>query len=379
MNTTSLSLVALAAAAAVAWTPANQAVRATRTEAPVGRLYVLATDDLATGALLDVRGGPPWDVRPIAVTGGAQRLRRFGADLFAIDIVGGALERVPLDGGPTEVHDLGAQSEPQDVCVAEDAGGARVAWVSRRHDPRLFRLDLASGNGADGVDLSPVARGSTLELGTMIRDGSRLLVQVKVLGSTDVPGSLDAGLLAVVDLTTETLLDVVPGEPGVQGVELAGAPPQHDMQIVEGTRTLFVAANQGALDGRGAIERVDLDTLESIGFALSEQQPVADLGAFVMTSPDAGYFVFHTDFAASTHVKPFTIQGGPAPGPEILVFLGDQVGELAYDAGARRLYVPSRWAGGPAGVYVIDTSTDQLVPGGPIPTGLRAHDVVVGP
>lgn len=335
---------------------------------PLASVLIATTDGGAAGALDLARGGPPWDVTTLARTGGGRLLRRFGPDAWLVDPAAGKVERIPLAGGPSEVLDLGA-SRPQDVHVAPSPSGP-VAWISRQDDPRLARLDLTTGVLTDSVDLSPL--GASLRLGTLERDGTRLFVQVEIVTPTAVGGQ---GALAVVDLVGESLVDVDPVQPGVQPIFLAGAPPHLKMQVVPETRTLFVSATQGTNDTQGAIEMVDLDALASIGFAVSEQQ-LGDLGGFVLTSPAGGYLVFHTDFAASTHLVPFTVAGGATFG-ELILLLGDVVDALTFDPRTGFLYLPSGVAAGPQGVWVLDTATNEVLGGGPIPTGLRARDVIV--
>lgn len=375
MRYRTLTLVALALAAGAVPTRAQTGVGGLPERAPVPvppRVLALESDDLATGTLLDVTGDPPARVRALATTDGAQRLRRFGPELFLIHVPGGTLERVSLDGSAGELFDLGPTSEPQDVHVVAGARGW-VAWVTRRHETALLRIDLASGERTDAVDLAPLGDGAPIALGTLERDGAHLFVQIRVEGA--VPGE-EHGLLGVVDLASETLLDLDATELGVQGIELAGAPPQLPMQIVAETRSLFVSATEGRLDGRGAIERVDLDSLANQGPVLTEEQ-VGDLGAFVMTSPEGGYFVFHTDIVPSTHLARFTVEGGPIFEGDLVTMLGDAVDVLAYDRAHERLYLPTRYAWGEPGIHVFDTLANEPVPGSPIATGMAVHDVLV--
>jgi hypothetical protein len=344
------------------------------------RLYAATTDGGALGAAVQVRGGPPWVVQTLGMTDGGRQLRRFGRQVYVVNDVAGTITRLPAAAsGVPQVYDLGPTSEPQDIHVpGPQAQLVPIAYVTRRHDPFLHRLDLTTGQGTDVVDLGPVGGGAEIALGTLERDGTRLFVQVRVFDSGgSLTGGDDTGVLAVVDLTTHTLIDVDPAQPGVQGVALQGAPPRLKMQILPGTRTLFVSTTDGFLDGRGGIEMVDLDTLTSIGFALSEQQ-VADLGGFVMIKPDEGFFVFHTDLLPSTHLMHFTIEAGPDPGPEIIVLLEDTVDALAYNPFSGRIFLPSGFSSAPRGIYVFDAQTQQPVGSGPIDTGMRPHDVILG-
>ncbi len=339
------------------------------------RLYAATADDFDSGLLVTAQGGPPWAVNKLAETKGGRLVRSFGKFLYVIDDAHGVILRVKRDGTERSWIDVGARSAPQDIHVKDD-----VAYVTRRDNARLLRIHLPTGIQTESVDLSVLAHGqAAISLRTMERDNKRLFVQVQFeqggSSAVPVPGP-SGGVLAVVALGTETLIDVDPSTFGIQGVTLAGAPPRLKMQKVD--RTLFVSTTDERLDGHGGIEMVDMDALKSVGYALSEAAFGADLGGFVMTSAKEGYFVFHTDIVASTHLKPFSIDGGVPPGLEIVVLLGDFVDSLAHDPVAKQIYLPSGFAGFGAtpGIYVVSTVTNQVV-GVPVDTVERPHDVIV--
>lgn len=335
------------------------------------RAFFAATAAGFTGAgnVIEVRGGPPWFDGDVAPTAGGRFLRRFGRFLYVVNTGNGSITRLRKDGGELRTIDVGVASAPQDV--RPTAPG--TLYITRRDDPRLWRYDLVTGSGVDAVDLGVLAGANeTLMLRTMHSDGGRLFVQLDLRDSHGA----SRGVLGVVDLVTEQLVDVDPLQPGIQGIQLAGAPPHLRMQVLG--RTLFVSTTGDRLDNRGGIERVDLDTLASIGFALTEEQiGGADLGGFVMLSADEGYAVAHTDIIASTHLRHFTLGEGPTPGPDLVTLLGDAVESLAYDARNERLYLPSGFAGFGAErrVFVLDTRTRQLE--GMIPTAESVHDLVI--
>jgi len=326
-------------------------------------LWVLTADDASSGAVVAVQSRP-WHVRTLAATDGALWLRRFGHALFAVNRATGRIRRVPIRGGSVQEYDVGPTSEPQDVLVRPLSPSA---FVTRRYDPYLAELDLVTGAISDAVDLSPVGHGAPIALGTLERDGEHLFVQVRV---EDVPGA--SGVLAVVDLAQTELLDLDPVAPGIQGIALQGAPPRGKMQILG--RTLFVSATESSLDARGGIERVDLDLLVSTGFAITEEDGGSDMGGFAMIAPDEGYYVFHTDLLASTHLKHFTTANGPDPGPEIVVFLNDTVDVIAHDPRTRRILLPAGFSD-PRGLYAVSTVTHEVV-GPPLDIG-RVQDVIV--
>ncbi|RKY17370.1 MAG: hypothetical protein DRQ55_15965 [Planctomycetota bacterium] len=340
------------------------------------RLIALTTDDAVIGAAIEVSGRGAATLTALGPTNGARHLRRFGQQVFAVHRDAGTILRLPLDGDASQLYDLGSTSEPMDVLVAGPTPGPTPglgeAWVTRRHDPRLLLVDLESGVATDSVDLSPVGGGSTISLGTMARHGSRLFVQVRISDTNAATGGDDGGVLAVVDLDQGVLLDVDGQTPGVQGVALQGAPPRFKMQIVG--ETLFVSTTDSTNDVRGGIERVDLTTLTSTGYAVSEANGHSDMGGFVMLDEDRGYYVFHTDLLTSTHLVSFTSSGGPEPG-SLIDLLGDTVDVLVHDPARGRVYLPSGGAFSGHGLYAFSTETNAQL-GPPLDTRLRPFDVV---
>lgn len=348
-------------------------------------LYAATRPDLHdAGALVAVGDVTPWTVEPLAATDGGQSVRVFGPLVFVLNRWTGTVTLVrPGSGEPPTVWQLDPLCEPVDVLVLGD-----TAWVARHRDSRLLCIDLPTGAQSEGLDLAALALpGESTLLGTLVRDGTRVFVQVTLTESSP-PGQRegregrearsfpDRGVLGVIDVGSESLIDVQPLVPGLQGVALDGAPPHLKMQILDEARRLYVSTTGSTLDDRGGIEIVDLVALRSIGYALSESQ-IADLGGFVMTSTAGGYFVFHTDIVASTHLKPFTIAGGPDADSEMIVLFG-VIDALAYDAQRHRIYLPSGFDGAHGlGLHAFDTRSNQPLPGSPFSTGAPPHDVVL--
>lgn len=345
---------------------------------PRARLFCATTDGGGLGAALRIHGGPPWYNRLLGSTDGGRRMRQFGSQLYIVNSGNDTITRISKRGSIPQVYNIGGGGEPQDIHDPNpQAQFAPLAFVTRRNNPNLLRLNLVTGQSFDVLDLSPVGQGKPIALGTMERDGQHLFVQVRVFEDQEsaVPVG-DTGVLAVVDLQTLSLVDVEPLTPGIQGVALQGAPPHLKMQIIDSVRTLYVSTTDGLLDSRGGIEMVNLNTLTSTGYALSEQV-TADMGGFVMTSPLGGFFVFHTDLLASTHLKRFTVLGGPDPGPEMIVLLGSQEEVIAYDPHQKRVYLPSGFTTATPGIYVFDAVTKLPIGSGPINTGMKPHDVLI--
>jgi hypothetical protein len=183
--------------------------------------------------------------------------------------------------------------------------------------------------------------------------------------------------IAVVDIATEQLIDVDPATPGVQAITLQGTAPRLKMQVVSQTRRLFVSAT-GDFFEQGGIEMIDLDALPSVGLAVSESGgPVgADLGPFVMVTPERGYLVFSTDLVISSHLKNFTVSGGVEPGPELHLSAGYFASVLVHE----RQNCTFFYAEGEIndyGVHVFDAQTGTRLTSEPVSTTGPPTDLVL--
>jgi hypothetical protein len=224
---------------------------------------------------------------------------------------------------------LGANTQPEDIAVV----GACRAYVTRRNSARLLRVDLCTGATTDTTDLAAFADSDgNPDLGAMIEHEERLFVQVRRANEDTGTRFVPPAMLAVIDVSTDTLIDADPARPGTQAIELEGTAAKYPMQIVAATRQLFVGASGGFHDA-GGIEVVHLDALRSEGLVIREADSMvgADLGPFVMVTPERGYLVYSTDFDLSSHLKPFSLSRGVPPGPDLYVTVGYAVPALVVD------------------------------------------------
>jgi hypothetical protein len=302
----------------------------------------VAWNDFArgVGVVQLLRALRPWELRLRAIETGrdATLHYRFGR-LYAVSRRDGTVTVITRRGGRVRtVIELGDRSEPEDIAVVT----RRTAYVSRRSATHLLRLDPQTGATADVVDLSPFADADGRpELGAMIRDGDRLFVQIRRFNEDGPGGFAPPAYLAVVDLRTETLIDVDPLKPGTQAIELQGTSPKHRMQIVDETRSLLVSATGGFFD-HGGIEVIDLDTLRSRGLVIRESDGMtgADLGPFVMVDADRGFLVYSTDLDLSSHLQPFSLSRGVDPGPNLHVSVGYAVPALVHEPRRGTFFLP---------------------------------------
>lgn len=95
----------------------------------------------------------------------------------------------------------------------------------------------------------------------------------------------EGSVLAVVDTTTDELVDVDDATEGVQGIALTGNNPWRGLWANEAGDTLWVgtAGDSFALDGH--IEEIDLEASESVGVVLDETTMDAELEGFAVVRP----------------------------------------------------------------------------------------------
>jgi hypothetical protein len=269
--------------------------------------------------------------------------------------------------------ELGADSQLEDMAAV----GRCSAFITRRNATRLLHLDLCTGATRETVDFGAFADADGIpDLGTMALDRGRLFVQVRRYNEDAPARFAPPAYLAVVDVASEQLVDVDPALPGVQAIELAGTSPKHRMQVVDGVRRLYVSASGGSFDA-GGIEAINLVTLRSLGLVIREFDGMvgADLGPFVMVTPEIGYLVYTTDLTLSSHLHRFSVRGDVDP-EELNVSVDYAVPALAHDPIAGTLFVPDG-VFGRQGLHVFDATSGARLSTDPIPTDGAPTDVLL--
>jgi len=328
------------------------------------RLVVAAGLHTGGGSLAAVELSPPWESRTGLAECGSEAVCRQRGDLLYVLDRHPAVLRVlhPRGWRALRTWQLGLQWT-QDLAVVS----GRRAYVTAEGQKGLWRVDPTTGAAAQATDLSVFADADGFpDLGMVAIDGDRLIVQVRRLNADEPWAFAAPAMLAVIDLNTEQIIDVDPLRPGVQAIELEGTPPKHRMQIVG--RRLFVSATGGFFDP-GGLEMVNLDTLASEGLIVEESsgRVGADLGPFVMVTPERGYLSFSMDWVESSYLVSFSIDGGVS-GQFLAEALGYMAPALEFDDRTGLLYFPTGgWSG--EGVHVLDTQTDTLLTDAPIHTG----------
>lgn len=341
----------------------------------VAQLLVAAGDPFEAGGLGRMTVEPPWTfAEPFTDVGTDAIVRSFGRRVFVVSRAAGTVQI--LHAKTLEVLDtveLGKDSQPQDIAVVSRT----IAYVTRANATRLLRLNPTTGEFRESTDLAPFAdEDGVPDLGTMAVHRGRVFVQVRRVENVPEPSPIPPPpLIAVVDGATGRVIDADPKRPGVQAIELEGTTPRNKMQVVG--RRLYVGAF-GAFFDAGGIEAIDLRTLRSLGLVIREDsgQVAADLHTFVFTSRTGGYLAYSTDFALSSHLHRFTVDGRVDP-EELFVVVNYAIPNLVHSRREDLLFLPT--SDGPVrGVHVFDAATGERLTEEPVatpgvPTDLELH------
>lgn len=344
-------------------------------ERPERRLAVGWHDAGAgVGKVRAMRTSDPFNFQTDEIVVGARpHLRAFRQRLYALSRLDRSVSIVRTRSWSlVRTLRVAADGEPVDVVVPRRGR----AYVTAAGNDSLLHLDLRSGATAPVVDFSPLAtRGARAEPSGMIVDGARLFVQIRQVDAKNGTPIDKGAVLAVVDLETETLIDVDPVADGIQAIALAGKFGKMKMQILPKARRLIVSAT-GVFFDTGGIEAIDLDTLTSLGLMVREEDGSvgADLGAFVMLGPLRGYLVFSTDLLLSSHLHRFAAFRSVEQ-RELRTLLDYFMPALVHVRRSHALFVPDDGTGGIAGVLVYDAPTGELLMREPIATPAAPTDL----
>ena len=270
---------------------------------------------------------------------------------------------------PLTQFSVGNGANPHDIeIVAPDK-----AYVTRYETASLLIVNPQDGAELGEIDLSAFADADGLpEVSQIVRVGDRLYLSCQRLDRNGGWGPVDVSYLIVVDLATDTLVDVDPDAEGVQGIALSAANP-NSMAVVGERTAVGVVVNFG--DRAGGVEIVDTATNRSLGLAVSEEDLGGDITSMVLVDQNRGYAVVADENFANS-VRPFDLSSGTVGAP-IENISGGFIPSLAVDGD--RLIVADRGSFADptsAGLKFYDAATGAFL-SGPIDTGLPPQDIVV--
>ncbi len=263
---------------------------------------------------------------------------------------------------------VGNGTNPQDIAFVSET----KAYVARRASERVLVVNPATGDSLGSIDLSFVADADGLpEAKFMTIFDGRLYVTCQRLDRNNESAPTDRSEVVVVDVDTDTPLDLDAAQDGVQGIVLQAKNP-FGGQVRIGAK-LFVSCI-GTFDdpADGGIEVLDLQNNRTEGILLGEADLGGNAGAFAMLSEDRGYMVV-SDTSFVNHLKGFNL-AAEGISPHVSASLSGASGGFipAIAALKGRLYVLDQGSFTDpvtAGLRIYDTTADTLL-AGPISTGL---------
>ena len=270
---------------------------------------------------------------------------------------------------PLTQFSVGNGANPHDIeIVAPDK-----AYVTRYDTASLLIVNPHDGAELGEIDLSAFADADGLpEVSQIVRVGDRLYLSCQRLDRNGGWGPADVSYLIVVDLATDTLVDVDPDAEGVQGIALSAANP-NSMAVVGEQIAVGVVVGFG--DRSGGVEIVDTATNRSLGLAVSEEDLGGDITSMVLVDKNRGYAVV-ADENFANGVRPFDLSSGTVGAP-LENISGGFIPNLAVDGD--RLIVADRGSfsdPASAGLKFYDAATGAFL-SGPVDTGLPPQNIVV--
>ncbi len=285
--------------------------------ASADRIIALTTDWYSAGSISTLETAPPWSAQiDLASVHSDAVVRVAGGRIYVVNRLGGDNIQV-IDAVTFQTirqFSVGAGTNPQDIAVISPTR----AFVSRYETNDLLKVNPSTGQTTGTISLAALADADGLcEMNRMFVSGGYLYVQVQRMLRQNWPDPWvpsPPSYLAVIDLATSTLIDVDPGTPGMQGIVLQGTNPVGPMQIEPQTGYLLVpeAGQFGVIDN-GGIERVCLDSWQSMGMAITEVVLGGDVMDFALWNAQRAYAIV-TDPSFNTKLVSWNPSTGQVTG-----------------------------------------------------------------
>ena len=270
---------------------------------------------------------------------------------------------------PLTQYSTGNGSNPHDIAFVSE----EKAYISRYDLTHILVVNPVTGDSLGSVDLSTFADADGLpETSQLTVHGGHLFAACQRLDrETATWDPTDFSVIAVVDVTTDLLVDVDPQAEGMQGIVMASKNPAGTAR--RGSKWFLSSVNTTGDLTDGGIEMIDLDNLISEGILLDETVLGGNIWSLAMVTDDDGYVVVADENWANTVKRIDLVTQSVSQGLDGLS--GGFVPALGVFG--QRLYVLDRGSSADpasAGVKVYDVSTDELV-AGPISTGLPPSSI----
>ena len=301
--------------------------------------------------------------------------RYFGGLIYVVNRFGGDNVQVldPSNGfSDVRQFSVGNGTDPHDILVVSDT----KAYVTRYNTTELWIVDPTTGTQTGSIDLSTLADSDGMpEMDRMIRVGDRVFVSIQRLDrNTKLWDPAGESYIAVIDVTTDMLVDTDPVAAGTQPITLTGTNPFSAIEVDPVSGRLCVAAvgKFGAMDG--GVEMVNPSTLRSEGYVFTEATVGGDITDAVLVSAEKGYVIF-TDGNFNNTLQAFSPLSGTktdivyAPGAFVLQDIA-----LAPNG---ELFLTDRTPTKP-GIRIYDADTGDEITTDPIDVGLAPFSITFG-
>ena len=184
-------------------------------------------------------------------------------------------------------YSTGNGSNPHDIAFVSEEQ-RRISHCIERS--QLLIVNPVTGDSLGSVDLSTFADADGLpEVSQLALYGSHLFAACQRLDRENGWAPAEFSTIAVVDVTTDLLVDADADTEGVQGIVMAGKNPGAAAQ--RGSKWFLSAVNSYTDLTDGGIEVIDLANLRSEGIVLDEATVGGNLSSLVMASDNEGYAV----------------------------------------------------------------------------------------
>ncbi len=332
---------------------------------------VMTTTDYTSGALSSLDLGTNTAANDHLVIHSDAVVRVYRDKVYVLNRLGQdnviVLNRGDL-ATPLTQYSTGNGSNPHDIAFVSE----EKAYISLYERTQLLIVNPVTGDSLGSVDLSTFADADGLpETSQLALYGGHLFAACHRLDRENgwVPTEFSA--IAVIDVTTDQLVDADPAAEGMQGIEMTSKNPAGAAR--RGSKWIVSAVNTYSDLTDGGIEVIDLAAMRSEGIVLDEAAVGGNLSSLVMTSESDGYAVITDENFVNTVKRLDLTAGSVSQGLDGLS--GGFVPGLGVFG--ERLYILDQGSFGDpasAGVKVYDVSTDELV-AGPIGTGLPPSSI----
>ena len=330
------------------------------------RAFVTTTDfssgglrriDLASRTVLAGEAPVFTDTRLRWYDGKVYVINRFGQD--NIQVVD------PATLGTVQQFSTGNGSNPADIAFVSPT----KAYVTLYERADLLIVNPATGGTLGGVPLGAFADADGIpEMDRMERVGPWLFVALQRLDRNNGFAPTDSSLVVVVDTRADTVYDVNPAQPGVQGFRLTGKNPVTPFVLDPASGRLLIgcAGSYSALDG--GIEWIDPLGMKSLGYAITEAALGGNLSGFAWSTSAHSYALVY-DASFNGVLESWSAESGSTLAP---LYSASGLNDLAVDDRGE-LYVCDGTFTSP-GVRVWSVP-DDLPLAGPLDTGLPPNQI----